>query len=793
MVFFQAVLLAGYAYAHATASWLGVRRQVMLHIALLALPFVVLPISLGDWLPPASTNPIPWALALLFLRVGLPFFVLSATAPLMQKWFVYTGHPSSKDPYFLYAASNFGSMIALLAYPALIEPVLPLKPDHWLSQSILWAVGYGLLVLLLIGCAWFVWRSPQLGKEWERESVREWPNGRLEGQVSNAIETSPTHSPSDSPSLALSHTLTRLRWIALAFVPSSLMLGVTTHITLDIAAIPLLWVIPLALYLLSFILVFARWPEQFHRVMVLAMPLLLLLVIFTEFSKMEGKIVVSIVLELLTLFVVALVCHGELARSRPETGYLTEFYLLMSVGGVLGGIFNALVAPVIFSTTVEYYLAMVFACMLLPRIGPLGNVSFTRFFLEFAAQRQQLGPIRPAAQRVLSWLDSEHNAWRIIPLGLIFDIAVAGFIGGLTYWLLNFVFPDNPPVPSTFQAWVIDKFDNLSDRLDLKRRYLKGLLAYGLPILLCYLCVLRPFRFGLAVGAFMLGAVYGFVDPDSELVLRKRSFFGVLTVRHDRKYDSYSLSHGTTLHGQQTRSHGLQHEPLTYYHKTGPIGQLFESLHDNFANQNLAFIGLGTGSLACYGEPGQHLTFYDIDPTVVYIARDSGNFTYLAECRAPYDIVLGDARLRMADALDAHYKLIVVDAFNSDAIPIHLITREAIELYLRKLAGDGILAVHISNRHLDLRPVLANIAESLGLACIREADKGDDEIDKSPSDWVLLAPKESNFGKLQEDISAYWDDDDDPVDNKRWRRLPVNPKVGLWTDDFSNILSVFMW
>src|SRR5713226_4123953 len=435
--------------------------------------------------------------------------------------------------------------------------------------------------------------------------------------------------------------------------------------------------------------------------------------------------------------------------------------------------FNALLAPLIFSSTVEYYLAMVFACMLLPRIGPLGNVSSIRFFLEFLADRRMvdregLSGINRAARRVLSFLDSSIKPW-LAGLGAIFDFMLAAVLGWITFELVRFIFPDISPKASTFQGWTIDKLESLSTTLHLKPRYLKGLLAYGVPTLLCYLCVLRPFRLGLAVGAFILGATYGSVDSDWKLVLRQRSFFGVLTVRHKFENDSYTLSHGTTLHGEQIRSDGLEHEPLTYYHKSGPIGQLFDALHDEFAKQNLAFIGLGTGSLACYGEPGQHLTFYDIDPAVVHIARDAGKFTYLADCRASYDIELGDARLRMADALDAHYKLIVVDAFNSDAIPIHLITVEAIELYFRKLAGDGILAVHISNRHLDLRPVLANIAENLGLACIRELDREDDEIpNKVTSDWVLLSRKESNFGKLQDDLSAYWDDDDDPVDKKRW-------------------------
>jgi spermidine synthase len=774
MVFFQAALLGGYAYAHATTARLGIRRQVILHAVLLVLAFVALPISTRNWLPPNESNPIPWLLTLLVVCVGLPFFVLSSTAPLLQKWFVYTGHARARDPYFLYAASNLGSMLALLSYPVLVEPYLPLKPDHWVSQSMLWTAGYGMLVLLLVLCASPVWRNATaIDKERAFEPS-------LAGGDERRLDPGPTG-------------LTKLRWVALAFVPSSMMLGATTYITLDIAAFPLLWIIPLALYLLSFILVFAKWPDFLHKAVVLAMPLLLLLVIFLHLADtLKGKIEFVILLHLLTLFVVALVCHGELARSRPSTRYLTEFYLLMSLGGVLGGMFNALLAPLIFSSAVEYYLAMVVACMLLPGTGLLANTSLLRSFLELVE-----GPGHPS--RLRSWLDPNNKDWEAVLVRAVPDVMLAALIGVITFLLAavtsrwsaaaDWLNPD-------FHQWVLDKFASASDSLNFKSESLKALVALGLPTLLCYACVTRPFRFGLAVGAFLLGATYGSVNKNAELVLKERSFFGILTVRHYSVDDSYTLSHGTTLHGEQIFSNGQRDEPQTYYHKTGPIGQVFEDLHDELANKHLAFIGLGTGTLACYGEPGQQLTFYDIDPTVVYIARDSGYFTYLADCRAKYDIELGDARLRIMRAADASYKLIVVDAFSSDAIPVHLITREAIELYFRKLTKDGILAVHISNRHLDLSPVLANVAEALGLSAIRRQDDEDDEIpNKSASDWVLLARQESYFGKLREDLSPHSDDGKgaESHENKHWRRPSPNPRVGVWTDDFSNILSVFLW
>lgn len=343
MVFFQASLLAGYIYAHAATAWLGVRRQAALHVGLLLLPLSTLPIAVSiGWSPPVEENPIPWLLALLLVSVGLPFFVISASAPMLQKWFASTGHPAAKDPYFLYRASNLGSMLGLLAYPALLEPTLQLAEQSWL-----WSWGYGLLILLTLGCAVILWRGPVSATHSLSLGASHDSHGLL------TIEDS-------GSGLTVSR---RMRWVALSFVPSSLMLGVTTHLSTDIAAIPLLWVIPLALYLFSFVLVFARKPSLSHQFMVRRLPFLILASAITIFSKATQPVWLLMPLHLLTFFVAAMVCHGEMAKDRPPTRHLTEFYLWMSVGGVLGGLFNALVAPMVFSTVVEFPLAMVAASL----------------------------------------------------------------------------------------------------------------------------------------------------------------------------------------------------------------------------------------------------------------------------------------------------------------------------------------------------------------------------------------------------------------------------------------------
>jgi hypothetical protein len=704
MVFFQAVLLAGYTYAHATSSWLGIRRQLTLHLVILTLPFIVLPVDLAaGWVPPTDRNPIPWLLSLLLISIGIPFFVLSASAPLLQKWFASTRHFTAGDPYYLYAASNLGSMLALVCYPLLIEPMLPLKGDLWLAQNWLWTTGYALLVVLMAGCAYATWYvRPATAKE--ESGKRDWASFEIDKILQK----------DSGPSVRM-----RLRWIALAFVPSSLLLGVTTYITTDIAPVPLLWVIPLALYLLSFIMVFASrplvplsWAER-------ALPMAILVTAFTFFFEAVYKI--GPLLHLATFFLAALVCHGELAKARPAIRHLTGFYLCISVGGVLGGLATALIAPLIFDRIFEYPLALILLCLLRPHV--------------LSDDKARLG----------RWLDV------CLPLALGGAVAAALLLGLPATGL--------KPVPFTITL-------------------------VCLPMLLgCYAFKDRPLRFALGLGALLLTA--GLSSRLYNRVLhQERTFFGVLRVIHDPEGNFHQLAHGSIVHGQQSLDPSRRREPLTYYHRTGPIGQIFEVFQGRPSIQQVGVIGLGAGSLACYAQPGADWTFFEIDPAVEKIARDPRFFTFLNDCRASkLDVVLGDARLRLKEAPEHCYGLIVLDAFTSDSIPIHLLTREAMRLYVDKLADGGLLAFHISNVYLDLRPILGKLARDANLVCLirHDAEISVEEArsGKTASLWAVMARREEDLGNL--------------VMDPRWQSPPSDVGGALWTDDFSNIATILSW
>jgi hypothetical protein len=709
MVFFQAALLAGYAYAHVAPKWLGRRRQMLFHLCLFLAPVAVLPIAVSlDWLPPSDDNPIPWLFGLLLVSVGLPFLVVATSAPLLQQWFVHTGHPSAKDPYFLYGASNIGSMLALLGYPTLVEPFFPLA-----DQTLYWALGYGVLNLLTIGCVAFAWKRPH-GAELPRLS-------------SNADRT---EEPAPDQRSALSAT--RLRWIALAFVPSSLMLGVTSYFTTDIAAIPLLWVVPLAIYLLSFIIVFAKRPWLAHETMVRALPPTVLCLVFLMIGGGTHQMQTAIVMlvHLVALFVVAMVCHGELARLRPPAEHLTSFYLCMSLGGVLGGMFNALLAPLVFTRVVEYPLALICGCLLMPR-----------------AKASDAGLVKRCLDLVLPAL-----------LGLI----AAGLILGLAAG------PDSASKAIPFLR-------------DLPPA-LSAMLVYLVPLVLCFTFAGRPVRFGLGVGAILLASALC-QDPQGNVIHRERGFFGDLHIRYDSSGKYIQMVHGTTLHGMQSLNPAERGEPLTYFHKTGPIGQLFSTLQGPDQPRQVAVTGLGVGTLLSYAKPGQSWTYYEIDPAVYRVANDPAYFTYLKDATergVNWRVILGDARLKMQQAKQGQYDLIILDAFSSDSVPVHLLTREALTLYLSKLTERGRLVFNISNRYLRLEPVLAALADDAGLVgLVHHDERIDGAAGKNASSWVVMARHADVLGELAQ--------------TPGWRPLERQAGVELWTDDFSNILRIFMW
>ena len=702
MLFFQTTLLAGYLYAHESTRRLGVRRQAAVHLGVLLPPLLVLPIAVPDgWIPPADSNPVPWLLGLLAVAVGLPFFVVSTTAPLLQRWLAATDHPAAADPYFLYRASNLGSVLGLLAYPLVVEPSMRLA-----EQGRLWSAGYGLLALLVLACAAVVWRSPRDADAGDPAAA---------SAIAAGAAPATARGSTARPTLAR-----RLRWVALAFVPSSLMLGVTTAITTDIAPIPLLWSLPLSLYLVSFILVFAPGSraDRLHRAMVLALPGVVLLISAILLLEVRGPLWISlwimVPIHLAGFFVVALVCHGELARDRPPARWLTEFYLLISLGGALGGVFNAIVAPALFDSLAEYPIVLVLAALCLPRRPP----------------RLPPGPYA-------RWLDLA------LPL-------VLGSMVALTVALIELAEPD-------------------------KQQYAKNFVI-GMAAGVAINFVRRPLRFGLSLGAIVLAVTLASA-PDQRELHRERSFFGVYRVTAAEGGHLHRLIHGTTTHGAQDVSPGHQRTPASYYHRGSPIGRLLGALPANVTSR-VAIIGLGTGSIACYSKPGERWTFYEIDPTVERIARDPRFFTYLRVCAGAFDVVLGDARLRLSRAADRRYGLIMADAFSSDAVPIHLITREALALYLAKLREHGIIAFNVTNRYLDLEPVLGNLARDARMACVAQQDHrsgADGRPETDASDWVVMTRRAPD---LQAVASS----------RHGWHDCRRSPGTAPWTDDYSNLL-----
>jgi spermidine synthase len=869
MVFFQAILLLGYGYAHLSTTWLGARKQAALHLVLLLLPFLFLPVAVNRGLIKGDENPVFLVLLILSLSVGLPMFVVSASAPLLQKWFASTSHPAAKDPYFLYGASNLGSMLTLIAYPLVVEPNLRLA-----QQSFDWTIGYGVLVALTATCAVFLWLSPR-----NVEAVEKTEEAGIGNKSSEAIQPGrqgiraggrqrQRSEPAARADVALDHTLTGavtwvrvLRWVALAFVPSSLMLGATTYITTDIAAIPLLWVAPLALYLLSFIIVFSRVPAWVHKAMVLILPLLILALLFFMLSEVKSRIGWRIGMHLTTLFVVSMVCHGELARDRPPPKYLTGYFLWMSVGGVLGGLFNGLVAPVIFTGIVEYELAMMLACYLTPPLGEVKESVWGR-----RADLILAGLFAGVAVLLIALRLHDHDLsfdalkdgpwqWQLAALALGVALAAAAtwrtrgrkfdhwmdlvlplFLGLLLIGLSWGLFSDI--------VWV--RLAKIADAVNRRPHDLRRILTYGVPLVMCYTFVERSLRFALGVGAVLLASSFCGTLENSVLH-QERSFFGVLKVENEadrvnsQVYLFRRLIHGTTLHGMQFLDEDRRDEPLTYYHITGPIGQVMQ-VYNKDNRRNLAVIGLGTGTMASYARPGQHLTFYDIDPVVRRLSFDEGDpyFTFVEDARrrgAQLELVMGDARLTMERKQLADvekYGVIVVDAFSSDAIPIHLITQEALNVYLDKLAENGLLCFHISNRYLDLRPVLLNLARAHDppLAAVYQSDNREENYPgKSSSTWVMLARKSEYLDGLRQ-LNEYedlrkgalrellplmlWPDNGSGLAAQsyllyglfsqeilkhpsKWEELqpdetwPDLQKVGVWTDDYSNLLSVFSW
>ena len=699
MVFYQAALLAGYGYAH-LLSGRGLRWRAA-HLAVMAAALLLLPLGLGPTQRPVpGGDPVGWLLLTMTATVGLPFLLLATTGPLLQRWFAHTGHPHARDPYFLYAASNVGSMVGLLAYPFVVEPRWTLA-----EQSRLWAIGYGLLLPLIAACAF----------------------------VARAAASSPA-MPRPDPAPLSDAPVTwrrRLTWVALAFVPSSLMLGVTMHFSMDIVAMPLLWIVPLAIYLLTFIVAFAARPLIGPRraAQVLIFAVLGVLIVLEAHTSETLWLVVG--LHLAALLAAGLTCHGLLAADRPGIRDLTEFYVWVAVGGVLGGAFNALLAPLVFRSVAEYPLVLIVACVLAPP------------WPRRARAKPDAGPSPGEAA----------PAPRVSGGDLLAAVILTAIVAGIIFG-----------VRAAGHEWRQGEF----------------------VVLLAVLCFplfafrRRPVRFGLALGGVMLlSPLAG--GAERPTLFAARSFFGIHRIQRMRTPAGtmHQLMHGTTVHGIQWVDPSRCDEPLGYYHRLGPAGQIFAAFGQAPGARRVGVAGLGTGALGAYAEAGQRWTFFEIDPVVVRIAADPRWFCYLDGMPAPPRVRLGDARLSIATDT-TRYDVLVLDAYSSDAIPVHLLTREAFQEYFAHLTPHGVLVLHLSNRFFDLEPVVARIARDGGWSGRLRSDGQVSERERSqgrfPADWAVVAREERELAPLAGD--------------PRWRRLRERAGVPLWTDSYSSLVSI---
>ncbi len=681
MVVYQALLLAGYGYAH----WLSrfdQRRQASVHLALLALAALTLPITLAN-VPVASGWEVVSVPLLLLLTVGPVFVVVSAQAPLMQRW--YAADPSAGAPWALYAASNLGSFAGLLAYPLLAEPLLSLH-----AQTAAWALGYLGLVVLVAVAAWARWQAPRVPAS-QQEGADERIGWRR-----------------------------ILLWLALSAVPSGLLLSTTSHLTTDIFAMPLLWVIPLGLYLLSFSLAFSDNRLLADIVSMLTPPTILFAGSFAMVSTASGTMTAAVG-ALLLLFDIAVSLHARLYDSRPGTAKLTLFYLVMSAGGALGGAFTALVAPVVFDWIWEHPILILAAAMLLPLPPQLD-------------------------WRRMAGLDRGMSL-----------VALAVLFLGAMFLLLHL-------------SWLV-----ADQGSDLVRFFLLSMIS-------CLGLLLLPWRWAFVTVLFMLMLAQGGVSTFKTTMegQRTRSYFGVYNVYDDLSEKTRLLTHGTTLHGKQPLEPSRRREATTYYGDTAGVGIALEAAPQLFGPRaRIGVVGLGSGTLACRHKPGQRWTIFEIDPAMLRFSRN-GTFTYLQTCAPDARVVLGDARVELEKQPARSIDVLAVDAFSSDAIPLHLLTDEAVGVYERALAPNGLLLIHISNRYIELEPILSAIAAKRGLvgAVRHDAPGGGLTV---ASNWVVLTRDAAQLARLQK-ISG----------KLEWKAL--TPAQGpAWTDDHASVLPYIRW
>ncbi len=689
LCFFQAVLLGGYTYAH-LLEHIGDRRLALgVHLVLLTSAALALPFAVPSDTDVSGGNLYLSVVAILAVGVGLPFFAISANAPLLQSWFARSGHPRAADPYFLYGASNIGSLAALLAYPVVVEPSLGLA-----SQAVWWGGGFVVLIAL-IGV------SGMLGQALKSDQG-----------AATSTETRTTQRTTWAQ---------RGTWIGLAFVPSGLLVAFTSYLTTDIASAPFLWVLPLALFLSTFIFVFKDTPPIPHAAFLAVQTVAVVGALAGLAASSGGGWVLGVSMGFLAFFVTSMVCHRELYLARPDRVHLTEFYMWMSFGGVLGGVFAAIVAPQIFNSIHEFPLLLILGLAARPGMrAALGD------------SRERLAAVR-------------------LPLLLLAAIAICALV------LRSITLPE----------------------IALRFAYLPVIAILGV---LMVAASERPLR--LVALAAVAGLSLVLLPSTFSRGITERGFFGVLRVVTSADGTTRALMHGTTLHGGE-RIKDKAGNPVTYpvpaayYHHEGPLSRGIETARGLHAGSARPFavgiVGLGAGAMACHSRASETWRFYEIDPVVVRIALNREMFTYLAKCRPSADIVLGDARLTVSREPTGTFDYLAIDAFSSDAVPVHLITREAIAMYLDRLTPSGILAMHVSNRHMNLEEVASATALSIpGSFVAVVAHVPPRDSDATPSRVVLVARSQAAMARV-----LAWPD----------AKAAAGSDVAPWTDDYSNVLA----
>ncbi len=682
VLFFQAMLLGGYIYAHLLGR-LSLRIQIVVHGILLFVPLAFLPIAFDSYvLDPASfTHPAFALLRQLAFTVGVPFFVISTTAPLLQNWLSSTEDSAGKDPYFLYAASNAGSLIALLVYPFLVEPRIGVA-----AQSSAWSLGYAALIAMVVLSAALLWK-------------------KAPARVRKSIEPPESQAGQQSP-------VEVLKWIVPAFTASALMLAVTNHITSNLASAPFLWIFPLAIYLLTFIIAFSPRlrisTDTISRVIPIAL-LALFPFVCADVIAPPGLNWVLIALHLSLLFMGALLCHARLAESRPHARHLTRFYFWIALGGVLGGVFTASLAPMIFRTVLEYPVLVA-----------------------------ALAFLRTSPDKSYKANDADWNYSALVAVGVTI-------------------------------VWVVFRKTNIDADVSVPA------LAHTVFLAVAYKFRQRPFRFALTVTILMIA--YAITLPQyiegADRIFVARDFFGVKKVL--QKGDFRSLLHGDTTHGVENTTRPAL--PTSYYHPAGTMGQIMNSMGRPL--NRVGVLGLGTGTMAGYVSQDRHITFFDIDPQVEQIARSY--FSYLTHCGQSCSVIIGDGRLELHRMPDNSFDLLMLDAFSSDAVPAHLISREALQMYLGKIAPDGVLLFHVSNRYLNVDKLVEQLVLDAGLIAFQRIDQPGDLIKegKTSTNHIIVARRLEDLGHIA------------AMDG--WRRVTEAPGIRVWTDDYSSLLDLVRW